>query len=230
MIKINLKHTKTSVKQIDVENTENVKLEDDGSQTGSILSRFSESIQVSELDSGVFTRAAFKILLILTMPIGLKVLEIYKLNQLKVELASQKAVVQKNQAKISGIKKEIEKYKYLKDKGREYTDKMNFLNGLAQSRLVIPKFLDQIQSSIPPSVWLKSIKIAKAQAQAKNKEKEKTREVTLKGESLNEESVREFLSRLERVFRHDSISSDTEDREQKKDGGVGVTFRIRARL
>ena len=220
MIKFNLKKTKVSVSMANPQ-AEDTALGESflgksllTSDMGGLLG------DLSELDTTFFVKFAFKLLLIASIPFGLKVYEIYNITILEKEKSRVESILSAKQSESTALQKKIEEFAYLKKQKEEYLNKKNLLEKLASSRLVIPQFLDRVQDVIPESIWLTSITVSK---------KEDTSEITIDGESLNEESVNDFLISLKDVVQQNTIQFNTQD--VKQTGRlIRVKFNIRADL
>lgn len=219
MIKFNLKTTKVSaVTAVNEESFESTTLGKSLAATDiqSILGR----IDLSGLDAKFFVQFSVKLLLVASIPFGLKVYEIYNINLLEKEKQSVESVLSSKQSESTQLQNKIEGFNDLKKQAQEYENKKSLLRELAHARLVIPKFLDQVQSVIPESVWLTGLTVTKG---------EHINSITIDGESLNEESVNNFLGHLQDVVQKNTIQFNTHD--VKETGRlVRVKFNIRADL
>ena len=219
MIKFNLKTTKvSSVTAISEESFDSTALGQSSVVTNiqSILSR----IDLSGLDAKFFVQFSVKLLLVSSIPFGLKVYEIYNINLLEKEKKRVDSVLSSKRSESDQLQKKIESFNDLKKQAHEYENKKKLLKDLAHARLVIPKFLDQVQSVIPASVWLTGLSVTKG---------EHISSIVIDGESLNEESVNNFLGNLQDVVQRNTIQFNTQD--VKQTGRlVRVRFNIRADL
>ena len=218
MIRLNLKHTKVST-AIGEGSAE------DASRLGatSLTSNMEQligQIDLSELDAGFFVKFSIKLFLIASIPLGLKVYEVYNITLLEKEKSRVESVLSSRNEQSSALQKKIESFSHLKKQAEEYENKKNLLKKLAYSRLIIPKFLDQVQSVIPDSVWLTGVRVFGGNDVNK---------ITLDGESVNEESVNNFLVYLKDVVQENSIQFNTRD-VKKKGRLVRVQFNIKADL
>ena len=219
MIKFNLKKTKvssvTSMDDMSFEETSFGK-----SLGGTDFKTLLGQMDFSELDATFFVKFSIKLLLIATIPLGLKIYEIYNITLLENEKKRVESILSSKQSESANLQNKITSFDYLKKQAEEYENKKGLLRGLAHSRLVIPKFLDQVQSVIPDSVWLTGLTVTKG---------EHTNSITIDGESLNEESVNSFLVHLQDVVQKNTIQFNTQD--VKKTGRlIRVRFNIRADL
>ena len=231
MLKINFQNTRTSVKNLADENTQQIRLDNqDGSQNfEGLIGKLKSSLQIEDLDSSILFKIMFKLFLAALLPLGLKMIEINKVDQLKTILKKEEQKLSDAQAQMQTIKAQVSELSEYKKISLEYVQKKTFLNSLANARLTVPKFLDQIQSIIPNSVWLTHIKVSQAQNNTRDSDElNHAKEISLKGESLNEENLNIFLQSLNQVVQSDTIQFNTN--EQKKDSLIRVKFDIKARL
>lgn len=220
MIKFNLKKTKVSVSMSNPQ-AEHTAL------GGSFLGKSLLTAEVggflgdlSELDSSFFVKFTIKLLLIGSIPLGLKVYEIHNINLLETEKSRVESILSAKQGESAALKANIESFDYLKKQKEEYVNKKNLLEELASSRLVIPQFLDRVQDVIPESTWLTKISVSK---------KGDTNQITIEGESLDEESVNNFLVSLQDIVQKNTIQFNTTD--MKETGRlIRVKFNIKADL
>ena len=219
MIKFNLKKTKVStVTAMDDGSFENTAF--GKSLAATDIKSILGSMDFSELDAAFFVKFSMKLLLISMLPVGLKVYEIYNITMLEKEKKRVESVLSSKQAESAKLQKKITSFDYLKKQAKEYENKKGLLKELAHSRLVIPKFLDQVQSVIPDSVWLTGLQVMQT---------DRANSIVINGESLNEESVNNFLTYLQDVVQRNTIQFNTKD--VKKTGRlVRVQFNIRADL
>ena len=219
MIKFNLKTTKvSSVVAVDEESFESTTL--GKSLAATDIQTILSQIDLSGLDARFFVQFSVKLLLVASIPFGLKVYEIYNINLLEKEKQGVESVLSSKQSESAQLQKRIESFDELKKQAQEYENKKSLLRDLAHARLVIPKFLDQVQSVIPESVWLTGLTVTKS---------EHVNSITIDGESLSEESVNNFLANLQDVVQRNTIQFNTQD--VKETGRlVRVRFNIRADL
>ena len=219
MIKFNLKKTKVS----SITSMDDMSFEDTafGKSLGATdLKTLLGEVDFSELDAGFFVKFSMKLLFIAMIPLGLKVYEIYSITLLEKEKKRVESILSSKQSESAKLQQKITSFDYLKKQAEEYENKKNLLKNLAHSRLVIPKFLDQVQSVIPDSVWLTGLQVIQS---------DKADSIVIDGESLNEESVNSFLTHLQDVVQKNTIQFNTQD--IKKTGRlVRVKFNIRADL
>ena len=218
MIKLNLKHTKvsTAVGESSADATSRL----NATSLTSNMEQLIGQIDLSELDSGFFVKFSIKLFLIASIPLILKIYEIYNITLLEKEKNKVESVLSSRNGQSSGLQKKIESFSHLKKQAEEYESKKSILKKLAYSRLIIPKFLDQVQSVIPDSVWLTGVRVSG---------NNDTNQITLSGESVNEESVNNFLVYLKNVVQENSIQFNTRD-IKKKGRLVRVQFNIKADL
>ncbi|MCY4512705.1 MAG: PilN domain-containing protein [Bdellovibrionales bacterium] len=220
MIKFNLKNTKVSSVTAMNEEDSFEKSAFGKSLAATDIRSVLGQMDFSELDAKFFVKFSVKLLLVASIPFGLKVYEIYNITLLEKEKQRVESILSSKRGESAQLQKKIESFDYLKKQAKEYENKKGLLKGLAHARLVIPKFLDQVQSVIPESVWLTGLSVTK------NQDKNS---ITIDGESLNEESVNSFLAHLQDVVQRNTIQFSTQD--VKKTGRlVRVRFSIRADL
>ena len=218
MIKINLKNTKTSSP---IYSKTETNMSDRVDFQTTVTTVFKEWFQadLSALDPFVFLYILIKLLVIAAFPVGLYIYENRIINELEgtLNIAEQKNT--SRQKILNDLKQKIDSHGYLKDKSNEYDNKKIFLKGLASSRLIIPQLLDQVQSIIPESVWLKKIEVGIAE------------KGTLKivGESLGEDRVNLFADSLKTIVERDSIKVNMNDIKENNNS-VKVNFSLSASL
>ena len=220
MIKINLKHTRTAVSQTSWSEM-NLTSETSAKSIATNLSESLKNIDLSAIDSALLLKILLKFLLVFSIPFGLKIYEIMNLNSLEERQSAAKAKTEAKKAESSVLQKQIDKYGHLKSKEEEFNKKRKILEELAAGRLVIPRFLDEIQTIIPPNVWLKRIDITQ--------DPEGKTQLALSGEGVLEEEINGFVEELKSVADGNSIRLNTTD---VKDGetSVKVSFTINAML
>lgn len=208
MIKINFKSTKISSAAI-YGNTKSsmASSEDLSSQINNFGAQIQEIIKSQFLDISFSTilLSLFKICLVFSFVLGLKGYEFQQVSIRNNKIEELQKSIESNQAEIKKLEAEIEKYKYLDEKEKEFKSKKEFIKKLAGSRLIVPKILDNIQTNIPNTIWLQSIRI--------KIEKEKS-ELHIKGESVTESHINSFSQ---------SLSKIVVDSSQVKTGMTDVT-------
>lgn len=220
MIKVNLKNTKTSISRFGYSEpgTEGGVTEE--TRLSTVLTQLKQ-MDLSGLETDFLLKVLLKTVFLLTLPFALKVYEVINITRLENIRKKAEANLTETKAKVNQLQSRIDSYGYLKKKEEEFNKKKALLSDLATSRLVIPRFLDEIQTSIPPSVWLK-----KVQVDSKQKEK---RTVSFSGESLNEEIVNIFVEELKGIVNANSIQLNTQD-VKEGDIPVKVRFDIKAEM
>ena len=220
MIKVNLKNTKTAISRFGYSEPGTEPGLTEKTQLSTVLMQL-KKLDVSGLDTGFLLRVLFKVMFLLTLPFALKVYEVINITRLENMKKKADAELMAKKTKVNQIQSRIDAYDYLKKKEEEFNKKKTLLSELASSRLVIPRFLDEIQTSIPPSVWLK-----KVQVDSEQKEK---RTVSFSGESLNEETINIFVEELKGIVDANSIQMNTQDLKEG-DISVKVRFDIKAEI
>ena len=202
MIKINLKHTRTSVSQTGLSEI-NLTSETSAKSIVTNLSESLKNIDLSAIDSTLLLKILLKFLLVFSIPFGLKIYEIMNIKGLEEKQAAAKAKTEAKKAESAEFQGRIDKYNYLKDKEKEFDKKRKILEELAADRLIIPRFLDEIQTIIPPDVWLKSIAI--------NSNRQGQPSISLTGEGSSEKNINNFVEELKSVADDNSILLQTRD-------------------
>ncbi|MGI9548438.1 MAG: PilN domain-containing protein [Bdellovibrionales bacterium] len=217
MIKINLKKTKTSSVHHKTDLDDSEKMDYQTAMNTIVKDWF--KVDFEQLNPFLLVSMLFKLTVMACFPLGLYIYEVQIINQLKDEF---KIVDQKKQSKEKTLKElqaQIAGQEYLKDKAKEYDSKKEFLKGVANSRIIIPQLLDQVQSIIPESVWLKSIQVSI----------KKEGKLTIKGESLGEDRINLFANSLETIVKRESIKVNMNDIKENNNS-VKVGFTLKASL
>ena len=221
MIKINLKNTKTSISRFGGPSVTDVGT-DTGQETN--LSTFVDQIKrldLSNLETALLLKILVKLVVLCLLPFGLKVYEILNIQRLEAVKRQTEQELNDKKAAVSQIQIRIDSYGFLKKKEKEFDKKKELLSNLASSRLAIPRFLDEVQTIIPSSVWLKRIEV--------REEKDSKRQVSFSGESVNEEMINKFAEELKAVVEPNSMQFNTQDIKEGENA-VKVGFDIRAEL
>ena len=219
MIKINLKNTKTSAGYVSGEKTYNMST---GVTSASSISSVAGYLKKtsSEVDATIFFKIILKSVFILSIPLGLKIYELQTIFGLEKQKKVVEASLSSKKRELAGLQTKMDSFGYLEKESKEYKSKKSFLKELAKSRLTIPKFMDNIQSVIPDSIWLTRVQLSL---------KEEDSDVIIEGESLNEENVNLFLQSLKGIIQGNSIQFNTQDMASKGDL-VRVKFNIKGVL
>ena len=175
---------------------------------------------LQSLDPSVLLKIVVKLLLILCFPAGLKVYETWQLAELGKEKGALETNLSARAQTRDKLKKEVKSFDYLTAQAKEYDQKKAFLKELANSRLIIPQLLDQVQSVIPESVWLKNLRV----------EIKDEGNLYIQGESLSEDRINLFADSLKNIVNKDSITLSTRDVKGGKQGFVKVSFDLKASL
>ena len=215
MIKLNFNSTKTSAGPTYEKTTET------GFSTSfTSISTINQDIisQLKVVEPRVLVVILLKFLFILAFPVCLKVYEVIHIRELEaVKVVAQKNLDKKKQ-NLQKVEKEIASYSYLDNKSAEFESKKDFIKKLSESRLIIPRTLDSIQTNIPKTVWLKGVEVAVGKDKSVLK---------IKGESLTEDSVNSFADSLKSFVDRPSIKLTT--RDIKEQGStVRVSFDLKA--
>ena len=222
MIKVNLKNTKTAISRFGSSETNITGTESAGSQFSTIVDQLKQ-LDLSALDTTLILKMVIKLVLLSSLPFGLKVYEMIHIGMLESKLQKVEENINHKNAERDQIQIQINNYAYLKRKEEEFNRKKELLSSLASSRLIIPRFLDEVQTAILPSVWLHRIEVS---AEDKN---EKKRNVSFTGEGVNEELINSFVEDLKMFVDANSLRLNTRD---IKEGGssIKVQFDIQAEL
>ena len=192
--------------------------------TSIIYTAITKAFQGSQegVDLGVIIKIALNLALILSFPLGLKVYEIREINKLESAKNREITVLNVNQEKLNGLKKELESYSHLKDLAEEFKSKRNFLRKVAEDRLVVPRTIDFIQTQMPKDIWLTDMKISLSG---------ESKKITILGYGFKESSVNYFAHSLKNVLIDQTISVKTEDvKADKSNSVVKVKFQLNGNL
>jgi len=217
MIKVNLKKTKTSLTAPHGGRDDSDKM--DFSTVMTTMVKEWVQFDISAFNTFVIVSLLLKLGAVCLFPLGLYIYEGGILNQLETDLQNHQKVHQSKQQRLSKLNQELDSQSYLKDKATEYNKKKEFLKGVSRSRLIVPEILDQIQSIIPESIWLKSIRLSI--------DKKGTIQIT--GESVSEDLINVFADELKTIVDRSSIKVDMNDIKQN-DSFVKVQFNLSAVL
>lgn len=224
MIKINFKATKISSIAVYGTATRDTGLntEDLGTQVKTLGTFLSDQVktQMLEISFATVLLMVIKILMILSFPAALKIYEFQQVNNNSMQQQEIQKTIDAAQGKLKKVNAEIKKFSYLTDQSREFESKKNFIKKLTESRLIVPRVLDSIQSHIPNTVWLKSISI--------KVEKEESK-LSLRGESLTESVVNSFADSLKNIVDRSSIRVTTQDIKDG-DNTVKVGFNLDSKI
>ena len=174
------------------------------------------------VDLGIIIKIVFNLVLVLSFPLGLKIYEIREINNLESIKNGEKIVLNKNQEKLNGLKKELEKYSYLQGLAGEFKDKRKFLSKIADDRLVVPRTIDFIQTQMTKDIWLTEMKIYLEGDPKK---------VFISGYGFKESRVNHFAHTLKGILNKKTISVTTQD--VKRDGNnsiIKIKFQLEGHL
>ena len=223
MLKVNLNKTKIQTRsRIGAGTKSSISMMSDSSRV-SVLSTGLKDLKAADLlqnlDAALVLKIVVKLILVLCFPLGLKIYETWHLNELKREKAVFEGSFAERTKERDRLKQEVKSFEYLVNQANEYKQKKKFLEKLAHSRLIIPQLLDQIQSVVPESVWLKNLKV-----EIKDKGN-----LYLNGESLSEDRINLFANSLKNIVNRNTITLNTRDVKGEKDF-VKVSFDLWAEL
>lgn len=221
MIKINFKQTKIARDQ----DTKSTGLASQGASTiVTALVEQAKKIQFGDIGPEVFFRMTINVVLVLCFPLGLKIYEINQINKLERIKKQKEDLLATTNQRLADVSEELEDYSHLQEKSKEYQTKKNFLKGLAEARIVIPRTLDIIQNKTPETVWLKQVSLELSDANTK---------VSLSGKSFKEADINAFANSLNDILDRNSIFVSTRDVKEgnsvvsvdfELDGYVGETI------
>lgn len=214
MIKVNLNKTKNSV----IYNTKDKEVTSVDSVFSTVVSKLKSQGTV-DFNTTLMAKITVKLILLLCFPLGLKAYEINQINQLETLKQQKEELLNTTNQKLSQLKDELTSYDYLQAKAKEYEGKKNFLKELAESRLIIPRTLELIQSKVPNTVWLNNLSLRLS--------KEEGQKLSLSGQSFNEAHVNFFAHSLRDILNKNSITVDTHD-VKEGDSVVKVNFKLNA--
>lgn len=212
MININFNKTKSSVIHAGTQS---------GMETGesSVITNLKSTFANVQFDlqPGIIIKMITNLVLILCFPLGLKVYEVREINKLEVQKQAVSSALKQTQDRLAQLKAELDSYSHLQEKSKEFATKKEFLRGLAEARLIIPRTVDLIQNKTPKTVWLERLNLKLS--------KEETA-VEISGKSFNEAHVNSFAGSLHDILDKNSITVDTRD---IKEGGsiVKVNFNLK---
>ncbi len=222
MLKVNLKNTKVQSSKTESSISAQTGTAFGSSYTGS-LSATIEGIKrgnfLQDLEPAVLLKFVVKALLILCFPFALKIYEAQQIDSLKAQKTALEGNLAEQTKARDILAKKIKSFDYLTIQAKEYDQKKETLRKLARSRLIIPQLLDQIQSIIPESVWLKTLSV-----KIKGKGG-----LSIQGESLSEDRINLFADSLKNIVDRDSISLSTRD-VRSQENFVKVSFDLKADL
>ncbi len=170
------------------------------------------------IDSTLVFQIALKLMFVGFCLMGIKIYEIYNINQLKDHKTKRQEVLDSKKSSLTQLQKQVASLDYLKDEAKEYERKRNIIKKLALLRLKLPEILDQMQNTITEYIWLKNLKI--------NTE---TKKIVVDGEGENENELKNFVELLRKNFNFENVRFDTND--LMKDGSViKVQFKLEGDL
>ena len=200
MLKINLNKTKKA--EVFQDQTHSTGLATAGSTLFTNLKTLVGGIKSDVITPVLIVKIIINISLIVFFPLGLKIYEMIQINKLETQKKATDDILAGAQLKLDQLRKELSNYDHLKDLSQEFVRKKNFLQGLAEKRLVIPRTIDLIQNNTPKTVWLEHIKL--------NLSDEKNT-VEISGKSFNENHVNSFATSLHNILDKNSITLETQD-------------------
>ena len=129
---------------------------------------------------------------------------INKLNGQKAIISNELNTLQNEQKKM---KKDIEGFEHIRDTAKEYKNKLDIMQKIADRRLIAITGLDSIQSVIPEEVWLNQVGL-------------KDRKFTISGISTTTKQIQNFIEKMENTNLFSSVvleqAKDTQNRQRKR--------------
>lgn len=220
MIKINLKNTRTSISRVGFSETGLTERIQKGSNISTVLTQL-KSLDLSQINPALLLKILMKMVFLFSIPFGLKIYEIMNIENLETQKKAVQLKIENKNSSIGQVQSSIDQYSHLKETEIEFNRKKSMLSSLAATRLIIPRFLDEVQTIIPPYVWLKSIEV--------NSENNNKRAVALSGEGVNEETINNFLESLKLSVDANSLQLNTKDIKEGENS-TKVEFRIKAAI
>lgn len=129
---------------------------------------------------------------------------INKLNGQKAIINNELNTLQNEQKKME---KNVEGFGHMLETAKEYKNKLNIMQKIADRRLIAVTGLDSIQSVIPEEVWLNQVGL-------------KDKKFTISGISTTTKQIQNFIEKMESTNLFSSVvleqARDTQNREQRK--------------
>lgn len=127
------------------------------------------------------------------------------------KLNGQKAILNNEFNALKSEKKKIEKniegFTHIRDTSKEFKNKLEIMQKIADRRLIAVSGLDSIQSVIPEEVWLNQVQL-------------KDKKFTIKGISTTTKQIQNFIEKMENTESFSSVileqAKDIQNREQRK--------------
>ena len=137
-----------------------------------------------DLTVGQWLSLVFRLLLLATGVIGLKVYEQRNINQLNLSKNLLSGEISELESKKQKLKKDIEGFGVLSKQSKQFNTKLDIIQGIMDDRIWAIKGLDQIRSSIPDKVWLEKIGY-------------RDKVFTIDGVSISNKEIERFVAALE---------------------------------
>ncbi len=214
MIKVNLNKTKSSTIYSQSVSSESVH--------STIFTNIKKRLQgkTINISPAILIKMVINLILIACFPLGLKIYELREIKKLNDKKKKEEQVLANEQKKLAILTEELGKYDHLQDKSKEFTDKMDFLKDLAETRLIVPQTIDLIQDKIPKTVWLESLSLNISTG--KNI-------LQIEGQSLDEADVNAFAASLHDILNENSIVVNTRD-VKESNSVVRVKFKLEGEM
>ncbi|MDE0119204.1 MAG: PilN domain-containing protein [Bdellovibrionales bacterium] len=113
--------------------------------------------------------------------------------------------------------KQVESFGYIVEKSKEFYNKLDIMQGLADSRLLPLTGLDYIQNVIPEEVWLREIEF-------------RNKEFDIKGASTTNKQVQNFIEKLEGTQLFSSVTLQQSREEKDNKNYIRRNFTIKSTL
>ena len=147
--------------------------------------------------------------------VGVFVLKYFEQENLS-KLKGQKAIVSEElntlQAEEKKLTTQVDTFGKMKERSKEFNNKLNIMQKIANNRLSAVTGLDQIQSVIPEEVWLEKVAF-------------KDRKFELQGYSTTNKQIQNFVEKLEQtnLFSTVGLERVAEDRSKRRRRSFTVT-------
>ena len=113
--------------------------------------------------------------------------------------------------------KKVESFSYIVEKSKEFYNKLDIMQGLADSRLLPLTGLDYIQNVIPEEVWLREVGF-------------RDKEFDIRGASTTNKQVQNFIEKLEETQLFSSVTLQQSREEKDKRNYIRRNFTIKSVL
>jgi type IV pilus assembly protein PilN len=139
-------------------------------------------------------------------------------SRLNEQIGSAQLRVREMQSDIEKFQPQLEQVAAFKKKKSELEKKIDIIDGLDKARSGPVRLLSELASRTPERLWLTSLGT-------------KGNSISMKGQSLDNELVADFLGQLNASKYFDDVDLDSTEIQQSKSGGLKLmSFSIRAKL